>query len=84
MRENGNLAVVRAMVAMAHGLSMTVVAEGVETAAEFRFLRDEGCDTAQGYYLSRPVPAHELPATIDWLDGLASKQLDGVGVRGPR
>jgi diguanylate cyclase (GGDEF)-like protein len=37
MREETSLAVVRAMVAMAHGLSMTVVAEGVESAAEFRF-----------------------------------------------
>jgi diguanylate cyclase (GGDEF)-like protein len=63
-REGGNLAVVRAMVAMAHGLSMTVVAEGVESAAEFRFLRDEGCDAVQGYYLSRPVPADELPSLL--------------------
>ncbi len=63
-REGGNLAVVRAMVAMAHGLSMTVVAEGVESAAEFRFLREEGCDMVQGYYLSRPVPADELPSLL--------------------
>ncbi len=64
MREESSLAVVRAMVAMAHGLSMTVVAEGVETAAEFRFLGEEGCDTAQGYFLSRPIPPDELPALV--------------------
>ncbi len=71
MKEEGSLAVVRAMVAMAHGLSISVVAEGVETAAEFRFLREEGCDTAQGYYLSRPVPAAELPALVDTLAEMA-------------
>jgi diguanylate cyclase (GGDEF)-like protein len=69
MREESSLAVVRAMVAMAHGLSMTVVAEGVETAAEFCFLREEGCDTAQGYFLSRPVPAEELLALVSRLGG---------------
>ncbi len=64
IRESGSLAVVRAMIAMAHGLSMNVVAEGVETETEFRFLRDEGCDTAQGYYLSAPVAADELQTLI--------------------
>ena len=68
MREGNSLAVVRAMVAMAHGLSMTVVAEGVETSAEFVFLREEGCDTAQGYFLSRPVPPDELPALVSVLE----------------
>ena len=71
MREGGNLAVVRAIVAMAHGLSMDVVAEGVETAAEFAFLREEGCDTAQGYYLSRPLPADQLPQIVSQLQDLA-------------
>ena len=68
MREESSLAVVRAMVSMAHGLSMTVVAEGVETAADFYFLREEGCDTAQGYFLSRPIPFEELPALVSALE----------------
>lgn len=76
MREESSLAVVRAMVAMAHGLSMTVVAEGVESAAEFRFLREEGCDTAQGYFLSRPVPAEELPALVSMLEESAKTRSD--------
>ena len=75
MREERSLAVVRAVVAMAHGLSMTVVAEGIETAAEFRFLRDEGCDTAQGYYLSRPVPANDLLSLVNDLDELVQVRL---------
>ncbi len=74
MQEETSLAVVRAMVAMAHGLSMTVVAEGVETAEEFHFLGLEGCDTAQGYYLSRPVPAAELVPLVNRLDDWAQDQ----------
>ena len=71
MKEETSLAVIRAMVAMAHGLSMTVVAEGVETAEEFHFLGLEGCDTAQGYYLSRPIPAAELIPLVHRLDDWA-------------
>jgi EAL domain-containing protein (putative c-di-GMP-specific phosphodiesterase class I) len=74
MREESSLAVVRAMISMAHGLNMSVVAEGVETAPEFRFLRDEGCDTAQGYYLSRPVPFEELPSLVSFLAETAASR----------
>jgi EAL domain-containing protein (putative c-di-GMP-specific phosphodiesterase class I) len=77
-REGGNMAVVRAIVAMAHGLSMDVVAEGVETATEFRVLRDEGCDLAQGYYLSRAVPAHELVPLVRLVRELVELQAAGV------
>ena len=38
------------------GLGLPVLAEGVETDAEFRFLRDEHCDAVQGYLLGRPAP----------------------------
>jgi EAL domain-containing protein (putative c-di-GMP-specific phosphodiesterase class I) len=41
---------------MAHGLGLTVVAEGVETAAQRDFLVDVGCDLLQGFFFSRPVP----------------------------
>lgn len=72
-REQGNLAVVRAMIAMAHGLSMQVVAEGVETAAEFEFLSNEGCDIAQGYFLSWPVSTQELPGLVERLKHFTGK-----------
>jgi diguanylate cyclase (GGDEF)-like protein/PAS domain S-box-containing protein len=51
-----DVAIVRAIVSMAHGLGIQVVAEGVETEAQLAFVRDEGCDAAQGYYFSRPLP----------------------------
>jgi EAL domain-containing protein (putative c-di-GMP-specific phosphodiesterase class I) len=51
---------VRTVIGMAHGLALEVVAEGVETAEEHGFLREEGCNNAQGYLFSRPVPAERF------------------------
>ena len=56
--ENGVIA--RAIIAMGHALGMTVVGEGVETQAQWEFLRREGCDFAQGYLLGRPAAASAL------------------------
>jgi diguanylate cyclase (GGDEF)-like protein len=53
-------AIVQAVVAMARPLQCEVVAEGVESAETWTFLRELGCDLAQGYYFSRPLPAAEL------------------------
>ena len=50
-------AIVSAIIHMARGLNLRVVAEGVETAAELAFLRDAGCDEVQGFLLGRPAPA---------------------------
>jgi EAL domain-containing protein (putative c-di-GMP-specific phosphodiesterase class I) len=55
--------IIRAMVALARSLGVETVAEGVETAAQLRFLSMLGCHHAQGYHLGRPVPA----AAIDTL-----------------
>jgi diguanylate cyclase (GGDEF)-like protein len=52
--------IVSTIVAMARGLGLRVVAEGVESAAQLDFLRDEGCDEAQGFYLGAPVDAAGL------------------------
>jgi Amt family ammonium transporter len=49
--------IVEAVVALAHGLGIGVVAEGIETKAQADKLRELGCDLGQGYLFSRPVPA---------------------------
>jgi EAL domain-containing protein (putative c-di-GMP-specific phosphodiesterase class I) len=64
-QDAGDAAIVRAVVDLAHGLGLQAVAEGVEAADQALALRRLGCDIAQGYYISRPVPADELPAALD-------------------
>ncbi|MBL8521406.1 MAG: EAL domain-containing protein [Betaproteobacteria bacterium] len=57
-------ALVTAIIAMAHSLRLTAVAEGVETAVQAAFLRERGCLGAQGFHFSRPVPAPELARVL--------------------
>jgi EAL domain-containing protein (putative c-di-GMP-specific phosphodiesterase class I) len=47
---------------MAHSLHLSVVAEGVETAAQFRALQELGCDEYQGFYTSAALPPSEFEA----------------------
>lgn len=56
--------IIGAIIELAHGLEMRTVAEGVETAAQERFLRKAGCEAMQGYLFSRPVPAAEIPEFV--------------------
>ena len=52
--------IVRAIIALAHSLDLMVVAEGVETRAQFDFLKKHHCDLAQGYFCGPPMPPDEL------------------------
>ncbi|CAN7515551.1 GGDEF/EAL domain-containing response regulator [Duganella sp. LjRoot269] len=64
--EAEHAAIVRAAIAMAHGLQLTVVTEGVENAQQHALLRAMGCDYGQGYWYLRPCPAAQFDA---WLAG---------------
>jgi len=57
-QDSENAAITRAIIAMAHGLKMVVVAEGVETGEQLVLLEEYGCDMVQGFYLGHPAP-HE-------------------------
>jgi len=59
-----NLEIVRALISMAHGLGMTVVAEGVELPEHFDTLVELGCDRAQGWLFARALPANEVASMI--------------------
>jgi diguanylate cyclase (GGDEF)-like protein len=59
--------IVRSVVGLGRSLGMTVTAEGIETEAQMEQLRLEGCDEAQGYLFSRPVPAAGIDALFDRL-----------------
>ena len=64
--------IVRAVLALGQSLGLVTVAEGVETKDQLQLLRELGCDGAQGYLLSRPVPAAELPAAVVGIHDMTS------------
>jgi len=55
-------AIVSAIINMAKSLGLKTLAEGVETAGQRAFLREQGCDEIQGYFYCRPVPADQFEA----------------------
>jgi EAL domain-containing protein (putative c-di-GMP-specific phosphodiesterase class I) len=68
----GDLAVVRSIVELGHSLGLTVVAEGVEEDVARDQLEAMGCDVAQGYLISRPLPEDRLEA---WLQARTARSL---------
>jgi len=86
--------IVRTIVALAHNLRLTAIAEGVETAEQLRTLRELRCDYAQGYYLARPLDARRAEELIvggppqilsevrdvRWTRSAMSEQMDDSGI----
>jgi len=60
-----DMAISAAIIAMGHSMGLKVLAEGVETEAQLAFLVERGCDSYQGYWLSRPVPPAELAQLLE-------------------
>lgn len=58
-------AIIKAIIMMCEGLSLTTVAEGVESYEQMKLLREYGCHTAQGYIISKPMPANEAQLFLD-------------------
>ncbi|MDI9243750.1 EAL domain-containing protein [Marinobacter sp. CHS3-4] len=70
--------IVKSTIDMAHGLDLKVVAEGIENRETWHLLKSWGCETGQGFYMSRPVAAADLEATLDALREM-KPELDHAG-----
>ena len=64
--------ITEAIINLGHSFGLTVIAEGVETAEQMDFLRHQGCDEAQGYFISRPLDPKAIPGFVEsfTMDGL--------------
>jgi EAL domain-containing protein (putative c-di-GMP-specific phosphodiesterase class I) len=62
--------IVRSTIDLAHGLGLTVVAEGVENAQVWNLLRDLSCDEAQGFHMGKPMPSSEF---VHWSAGWSAR-----------
>ena len=74
-------AVVRTIIAMSHGLNIKVVAEGVETEEQLRFLLRRKCDEAQGHFIGRPVAPEEFCEAVRAYSSQIPSSFDRAGER---
>ena len=66
-QDSTDAAVIDAVIAMAHSLKISVIAEGIETPDQLAYLLKGGCDQGQGFYFSKAVSRGEIPAVMDAL-----------------
>ena len=79
MTAEKNLEIIRAVIALARSLKMSVIAEGVETTSQLALLRELCCDSAQGFLFSRPVDAATCARLMEHgLDGFTERKLPGT------
>jgi EAL domain-containing protein (putative c-di-GMP-specific phosphodiesterase class I) len=64
LTDSNDAAIARTIVALAHSLGLEVIAEGVETPEQWKFLAELGCPAYQGYYFARPVPIERFEETL--------------------
>ena len=82
--DDESLAIVRAIVALAKNLGFTVTAEGIETLEQAHILNDLKCETLQGYYIGKPVPADEFTDLLknNWSAGwFSGESIDSMVAR---
>lgn len=80
VRRRDEFTIVRSMIDLGHNLGLEVVAEGVEQSVDLELLDRLGCDLAQGYHISRPMPLDEV---LSWLDGYEATDLEPQTVTSP-
>ena len=69
-RDPDDEAITATVITMGHSLGLNVIAEGVENEQQLAYLREQGCDEIQGYWLSQPIDAHRCLAFIrSWQPG---------------
>ena len=64
-RGNSDAAICEAIIAIAHQLGLKVVAEGVETQAQFNYMRERECHSIQGFFFGAPMPLRQLLCHVD-------------------
>jgi len=78
--DSNDAAIIRAIIALGKTLDLDIVAEGVETPEQLEYLRQHGCDFAQGYLFSKPVPADEAEKLMEVaFFSCAAGKASGVG-----
>jgi len=75
---NGSKVIIRGIVSLGKSLGMRTTAEGVQTIAQLNQLASEGCNEAQGYLFSKPVPASEVPSVIRACQNRFKKGVNGI------